>query len=128
MASATEAKYGALFLNGQAAVPIRTTLTEIGHPKPPPPIHVDIATAVGIANKSIRQKMSKAMDMRFHWIQDRILQRHFNVFWKPGPPNLGYYHSKNHPEAHRIQVRGTNLYEPSISYTSFQGCVKSPNR
>ena len=96
-------------------MPIRTTLTEIGHPKPPPPIHVDIATAVGIANKSIRQKMYKAMDMWFHWIQDRILQRQFNVFWKPGPTNLGGYHSKHHQEYHHIHVRGTNLYEPYCS-------------
>ena len=32
MASAAEAKYGALFLSGQAAMPIRTTLNEMGHP------------------------------------------------------------------------------------------------
>ena len=37
MASAAEAEYGALFLNGQAAVPIRTTLIEMHHPHPPPP-------------------------------------------------------------------------------------------
>ena len=66
MSSSTEAEYGAFFLNGQAAVPIRTTLIEMGHPQPPTPIQVDNSTAVGIANKSIKQKMSKAMDMRFH--------------------------------------------------------------
>ena len=84
MASAADAEYGSLFLNGQAAVPIRTTLIEMHHPQPSTPIQVDNSTAVGIANKSIKQKRSKAMDMRFHWIQDRILQEHFNVFWKPG--------------------------------------------
>ena len=97
MASAAEAKYGALFLNCQAAVPIRKTLTEMGHPQPPTPIQVDNDTAIGTANKRIRQNMSKATDMRFHWIQDRILQRHFNVFWKPGPTNLGYHNYKHHP-------------------------------
>ena len=127
MASAAEAKYGALFLNVQAAVPIQKTLNEMVHPQPPTPIQVDNATAVGISNKHIRQNISKAMDMRFHWIQDRILQRHFNVFWKPVPTNLVDYHSKHHPEAHHIQVRGTNLNEPSCSYTSLQVCVKSPN-
>ena len=35
MASVAEAEYGALFLNGQAAVPIRTKLIEINHPQPP---------------------------------------------------------------------------------------------
>ena len=76
MASAAEAYYGALFLNGQAAVPIRTTLIEMHHPQPPTPIQVDNSTAVGIANKRIKQKRSKDMDMRFHWIQDRIIQEH----------------------------------------------------
>ena len=115
MSSTAEAEYGALFLNGQAAVPIRTTLIEMGHPQPPTPIQVDNSTAVGIANKSIKQKMSKAMDMRFHWIQDRTAQSQFRVFWKPGSTNLGDYHSKHHPEAHHLQVRDTNLYEPSSS-------------
>ena len=121
MASAAEAEYFALFLNGQANVPIWTT-------EPPIPIQVDNATAVGIANKIIKKNVSKSIDMRFHWIQYRILQRHFNVFWKPGPTNLVYYHSKHHPESHHIQVKITNLYESFCSYTSLQGCVKSPNR
>ena len=123
MASAAKAEYGALFLNGQAAVPVRVTLIEMGHPQPPTPIQVDNSTAVGIANKSIKQKMSKAMDMRFHWIQDRILQSHFHVFWKPGSTNLGDYHSKHHPEAHHIQVRSTNLYEPLVHSPHCKGVL-----
>ena len=127
MASAAEAEYVSLFLNGQAAVPIRTTLIEIHHPQPPTLIQVDNSTAVGIANKSIKQKRSKAMDMRFHWIQDRILQDHFNVIWKPGPTNLGDYHSKHHPTPHHIQVRHTNLHEPHVSHNTLQGRVNRPN-
>ena len=46
MASAAEAEYGALFLNGKAAVPIRTPLIEMHHPQPPTPIQVEIPTAV----------------------------------------------------------------------------------
>ena len=53
MALAAEAGYGALFLNGQSAVPIRTTLIEMHHPQPPTPIQLDNSTDVGIANKSI---------------------------------------------------------------------------
>ena len=41
MASAAEAEYGALLLNGQAAVPIRDKLIEVHHPQPTTPIHVD---------------------------------------------------------------------------------------
>ena len=55
MASAAEAEYGALFLNGQSAVPIRITLIEMHHPQPTTPIQVDNYTAVGIDNKSIKK-------------------------------------------------------------------------
>ena len=53
MALKAESEYGALLLNGQASVLIRTTLLEMHHPQPPTPIQVDNSTAVGIAIKSI---------------------------------------------------------------------------
>ena len=115
-------------LNGQAAVPIRTTLIEMHHPQPPTLIQVDNYTAVGIAIKSIKQKRFKAIDMRFHSIHDRFLQGHFHVFWKPGPTNLGDYHYEHHPTPHHIKVLHTNLHEPHSSHTTLQGCVNSPNR
>ena len=127
MALAVEAEYGALFLNDQSAVPIRTTIIEMHHPQPPTPVQVKNSGAVGIANKSIKQKRSKAIDMRFHWIHNRILQMHFHVFWKPGPTNLGDYHSKHHPNPHQIKVQFTNLHETHRSQTTLQGCVNSPN-
>ena len=67
------------------------------------------------------------MDISFHWIHDRILQEHSIVFWKPGPTNLGDYHSKHHPIPHHIKVQHTNLNEPHSSQTTLQGCVNSPN-
>ena len=112
MASSAEAEYGALCLNAPADVPIRTTLIKMHHPQPPTPIQVDNSTTGGISNKSIKQKRSKDMDMRFHWIQDIILQEHFNIFWKPGPTNLGDYRYKHHPTPHHIQVKHTKLHEP----------------
>ena len=63
------------------------------------------------------------MDMRFHWIQDRILQEHFNVFWKPGPTTLGDYHSKHHPTPHQIQLRHTNLHEHMFHTTHCKGVL-----
>ena len=59
MASAAEAEYGVLFLNGQAAVPVRTTLIEMHHPQPLTLIQVDNSTAVGIANKSIKKNIPR---------------------------------------------------------------------
>ena len=57
MASAAEAEYGALLLNGQAVVPIRAILIEVHHPQPTIPIHVDNYTAVGLANKRIKKTL-----------------------------------------------------------------------
>ena len=49
MASAAEAEYITIFVNAQTAVPIRTTLSEMGWPQGPTDTQVDNYTAVGIA-------------------------------------------------------------------------------
>ena len=66
MASATESELGSLFVNAQDAAPIRTASIEINHPQPPTLIQVENSTAVGISNKAIKQRTSKAMDMRLY--------------------------------------------------------------
>ena len=81
MASAAEAEICATFHNGQETVPIRTTLKELGHPQPPTPIRVDNYTAEGLATGTIKQKISKAIDMLFYWIQDRNWQVQFLIYW-----------------------------------------------
>ena len=75
MSLAAEAELGALFHNGQVAEPIRTCLAEMGHLQPCTPMKTDNSTAAGIINSSIREKKSKAMDMRFFWIKDRVTQK-----------------------------------------------------
>jgi hypothetical protein len=40
-ASAAEEELGALFLNAQEAKVLQLILTELGHPQPPMPIHID---------------------------------------------------------------------------------------
>ena len=96
MASEAEAKYGTIFVNAQTAVPIRTTLTEMGWKQGPTAIQVDNSTAVVIATKEFLQNKSNSMDMHFYWINDRIEQEQFRVFWRPVPENLGDYHSNYH--------------------------------
>jgi hypothetical protein len=64
VASAAEAKIGALFHNGQDACTLRQTLIEIGHPQPPTPLQTDNQCADGIINDTVKQRRSKAIDMR----------------------------------------------------------------
>ena len=104
MASAAQAKYDTIFVNSQTAVPICTTLTEIGWKQGPTAIQVDNSTLVGITTNEFRQNKSKSMDIRFYWINDRIEQGQFRAFWRPVPENLGDYHSKHHPSKHHIAV------------------------
>ncbi len=109
MASAAESKVGELFLNGQEAIPLRNTLIELGHPQPPTPLQTDNTTAAGFANDTIKQKRSKAMDMRFDWIKCRVRQNHFRLHWRPGSENQADYHTKHHFPTHHRRMRPTYL-------------------
>ena len=84
MASAAEAKLGVLYMNTQELSPMRTTLEELDHPQPATPLRIDNSTTNGNMNKTIKQKQSKAMDKIFYWVQDRVEQGEFGVFWAPG--------------------------------------------
>ena len=121
MASEAEEDYGTIFINSQTAVHIRTTLSEMSWPQGPTAIQVENSTVVGILTKEFCQKKSKAMDMWFYWINDRIEQGQFFVFWRPGPENLGDYHSKHHPPEHHRAVFSKYLHVPNLRL--LQGCV-----
>jgi hypothetical protein len=127
MSSAAEAEIGALYINAQEAIPYRQCLSDLGHPQGPTPINTDNATAHGIVNNTMKQKKSKAMDMRFYWLRDRVQQQQFNVRWRPGKHNLADYPTKHHTGQHHQQVRPIYLYNPANSPRSVQGCIKILN-
>lgn len=105
VSSAFEAEYAALFAAGQTAEGIRNTLDDLGHPQGATPIIADNACAVGIANRTVTQKRSKSIDMRFHWIRDRTDQGHFKILWAAGTRNLADLMTKSHTPAHHIAMR-----------------------
>jgi hypothetical protein len=100
VSSAAEAKLGRLFHNGKDGCPIHTCLEEFGHPQLPMPIKTDNTAANGIANDTIKQKQSKAMDMQFYWIRDRVNQGQYHVYWRKGGLNRANYFTKHHPTRH----------------------------
>ena len=112
LSSAAEAELAALFHNGKEAYSIRNILQELGHLQPPTPIVTDNSTASGIANDTVKQKRSKAMDMRFYWIRDRVRQGQFHVYWKQGILNRADYFTKHHSAAHHQQMRSHYLHSP----------------
>jgi hypothetical protein len=97
-ASAAEAEYAALFMNARLGEVHRTILAAFGYPQGPTPIYCDNSTAIGLANKTVKPKQAKAMDMRFHWIRDRVDQGHFGVIWRNGPNNLADFFTKILPD------------------------------
>jgi hypothetical protein len=126
-ASAAEAETGGLFLNGQEAVPIITALEEMGHPQPPTgnPLETDNSTAHDILKAQVRMKRSKAFDMRYHWLKDRIARGQFNLYWGPGNLNRADYFTKHHPPSHHRIMRSVYLQRSQANAltTHMRGCV-----
>ena len=123
MASAAESEVAGLYMNAREAVPIRQALIEMWHPQPATLMKTDNSTATGILNNTIKQKRSKAIDMRFYWLQDRVQQGMFDVYWEPGLNNLADYPTKHHSGKHHRMLRSIYLYEKD-SPTTVQGCIE----
>jgi hypothetical protein len=105
LSSAAEAEMAALFYNCKEACTIRTTLEEMGYPQPATPVVTDNSTAAGIANATVKQRRSKAIDMRYYWVRDRTRQQQFKIVWRKGKFNRADYISKHHPASHHQAIR-----------------------
>jgi hypothetical protein len=121
-ASAAEAETAGLFLNAQEAIPLITALEEMGHKQPPSgtPLETDNSTAHGILQAKVRMKRSKAFDMRYYWLKDRIAQKQFNLYWAPGKLNSADYFTKHYPPSHHKLMRYLYLQKPT---SQVRGCV-----
>jgi hypothetical protein len=127
LSSATEAELGAHFHNGKEACSFHACLTELGHPQPPTLLQTDNSTASGIANDdSVKQKLSKAMDMRYYWICDRVGQgqRQFLVYWRKGSTNRADYFTKHHPASHHQAIRSSYLHMPNERSKNYFKCLQ----
>jgi hypothetical protein len=92
--------------------------------------------ALGIVNNNIMKRL-KAMDMKYHWLQDRISQKKIRHYWAPGSKNKGGYVTKNHPRftmrlCSRLSSPALPLCKHSVkgSQISFlqQGCARHIHR
>jgi hypothetical protein len=108
MSSAAESEIGAVFINAKDGAVLRRALEELGHNQPPTPMETDNTTATGYSNGTIKQKRTKAMDMRFYWIKDRVKKDQFKIYWGTGFQNLADYFTKHHSPAHHERIR--NIY------------------
>ena len=97
VASVVEAEYAALFLNGQEGEWLRHLLVSLGYPQPPTIILCDNKYAHGIATDTVKPKRTKSIDMKYHWIRDRIRAGHFSVRWRKSSDNLADFFTKPLP-------------------------------
>jgi hypothetical protein len=132
MSSAAEAEIGAVFINAKEGAFLRTTLEELGHKQPPTPMVTDNTTATGYSNGTIQQKCTKAMDIQFYWIKERVKQGQFNVYWGPGFQNLADYFTKHHSPAHHKIMRDIYIHADKrpinwegIQDSALRGCVNT---
>ena len=130
VASAAEAELGALYHNCQTGIIFRLTLTDMGHPQSNTPVHCGNATAVGIANNTIKGQCSGSMEMRFVWVRDKIAQEMYNLKWHP-QENLANYQRKHRIGSHHAAVCPWYLHMKNcprvlpraVTPSNLKGCV-----
>ena len=64
----------------------------------------------------MRQKRSKAWDMRYHWIRDRDAQGQFIFYWAKGLNNWADYFTKHHATSHHTMTRGMYVKDLLINF------------
>ncbi len=64
-----EAEYAGVYAAARIPVDERQILHNMEHPQPATTIFCDNEVAFGLANNTVTPKMSKSLDMRFHWLE-----------------------------------------------------------
>ena len=49
-----------------------------------------------LSTMNIKITKSKAWDMRYHWLREKIAQQNLRIFWDRGVRNYADYYTKHH--------------------------------
>jgi hypothetical protein len=98
LASVAEAELCGGFKLAQDAVQYRRTLHDLGYPQPATMLRMDNTVAIGLAEGNINARRSKAMDMRFFWLVDRVQKKQFKVAHISGCWNIADHFTKPLPK------------------------------
>jgi hypothetical protein len=104
VSSAAECEYGALYLLGRDMVWLREIARALRYPQKATKLKTDNKCADDLANGTAKLSKSKAMDMRFHWIRDRVKQGHFEVSWIAGKENIADFFTKALPPSVHMRL------------------------
>ena len=67
------------------------------------------------------------MDMRFYWIKDRVQQKQFHIYWKPGKYNKANYFTKHHPALHHQNIRSAYVQDDTTTSKNYFECLADPD-
>ncbi len=95
--SVQEAEYAGYFAAARLADEERRILHNLGYPQPPTLLFCDNECAVGLVTKTMTPRLSKSIDMHFHWLQDRIQRGQFRVQHVAGAVNIADFFTKALP-------------------------------
>jgi hypothetical protein len=79
----------------------------------------------------MKRQRSRAMEMRYFGVGNKVSQDIYSLSWHPEQENLGNYQSKHNPGAHHTAVRPYYLHESyspielphAVHPSTLKGCV-----
>ena len=111
VASSAEAEIAGVFHNAQMAIPIRYMLECLGRPQPATPIQTDNTTVNSFVKNNITQKRSKSWDMRYYWLREKQIKKHFSITWKQAKSNLADYFTKHFSGKYHREIRSKYVHD-----------------
>jgi len=118
--SAAEAEYAAVSKNAREGIYERQILEAMGYSQPATTILTDNEVAIGLTYDTLKQNASKSIDIRFHFIRDRVRQKQFTVNFIEGVNNLADFFTKSLPDAKFKELIHKIVKVPFISTDHFQ--------
>jgi hypothetical protein len=120
VSSVIEAEYGGVFNAGRRNVYLRLILEALGHPQlEPTTIFCDNMCAVSIAHGTCKLRKTKTVDMRYHWVRDRVRQGQLKVVWIEGANNLADFFTKPLPVHRHVALAPLLVRTPAAAASHF---------
>ena len=116
-------------MGGKELLPLRYNLDDMDCIQGPTKIITDNSAAESIATKTCKQRRSKSMDIRYHWIRDRVALKDFEIEWQPGSESIADYLTKVQPVAMVLKMRRffVKNVEPTFKLTAYKSRLLQAN-
>ena len=124
LASAMKASLGYLFETFQCGAALYISRIVMGHQKTPTPVMIESAAGEVFVNDNTQKRTYRAIDMILYWVQDRVRQVHFLVYWEKVQDNLADQFTKNNLTEYHCETRITYIIpQRTTEITSVTCCL-----